>query len=305
MLSIEDISNCAQIACVLEATYPKPGNVNRFKEFQDTKFEHFLASAIGIGDATREATLRGFRIRKEGLKYRNLNLGKLILQAVRDSKKWHNGKNTNLGIAILLIPLSASYGLALGGKGTSQSNVRNELNKAIRNATTQDAIYFFRAVQLANPGGLGEVDTLDVMDDNSIREIIEEKLNLHNILTFSNQNSIQQELTGKMHITYDVGYPKIMEVYNKTGNLNLATLNGFMYILASVPDSLIAQKKGAKVANKISLMAKKIIEEGVSLAEIKKFDKKIRMKDNSLNPGTTADLTASSLMVCLLNGVRP
>ncbi|WP_371415218.1 triphosphoribosyl-dephospho-CoA synthase, partial [Methanogenium sp. MK-MG] len=40
-------SECAQIAMMLEVcAYPKPGNVDRCHDYDDTWLEHFLASAI-------------------------------------------------------------------------------------------------------------------------------------------------------------------------------------------------------------------------------------------------------------------
>lgn len=304
-MDTREIAICAQLACALEAACQKPGNVNRFHDFNDTKLEHFLASAVAIGDAAKKAAERGYRIQERELDYATLGLGELIMRAVKDSQRWHKGRNTNLGIAMLLIPLSAGYGLALRAKGLSDAIVRRELDRAIKGTTTRDALDFYRAVKIARPGGLGRVSTLDVMEEDSLREITQDGLNLHHILTLSEGDSIPLELTGKMPITFEVGYPEIMEVYEKTGDLTLATLQGYMRILAEVPDSLIARKNGAEAAKDISSMAREILNAGMPMEDIEEFDRKIRRGDNSLNPGTTADLTASSLMVCLLKGARP
>ena len=304
-MDTKDIAGCAQLACALEAACPKPGNVNRFHDFADTKLEHFLASAIAIGDVAREAAERGHRIRERGLDYDILGLGELIMSAVEDRGRWHRGRNTNLGITMLLIPLSAGYGLALGAEVVRDEIVRRELDRAIKSTTTRDAIDFYTAIKIAGPGGLGRVRILDVMDEGSLQKIIRDELDLHHILTLPEGDSISQELTGKMRITFEVGYPEIMEVYEKTGDLTLATLQGYMRILSEVPDSLITRKKGIEAAKEISLTAGEILKAGMPMNDIEEFDRKIRRRDNSLNPGTTADLTASSLMVCLLKGARP
>ncbi len=40
--SLEDLTICINVASLLElAGWPKPGNVHRTQDFQDTKFEHF------------------------------------------------------------------------------------------------------------------------------------------------------------------------------------------------------------------------------------------------------------------------
>ena len=55
----------------------------------------------------------------------------------------------------------------------------------------------------------------------------------------------------------------------------------------------------------VSKKAKVIIDSGLKKHDIEKFDRELRKEDNMLNPGTTADLVTSSLMVALLRGVKP
>ena len=38
---------------------------------------------------------------------------------------------------------------------------------------------------------------------------------------------------------------------------------------------------------------------------IREFDKKLRLSGNKCNPGTTADLIATTLAICTLSGYRP
>src|SRR2546430_14000954 len=47
----EDVAAAAQLACLLEASAPKPGNVSPFASFRDATYEDFLASAAAIGPA--------------------------------------------------------------------------------------------------------------------------------------------------------------------------------------------------------------------------------------------------------------
>src|SRR2546430_1222579 len=46
-----DVAAAAQLACLLEASAPKPGNVSPFASFRDATYEDFLASAAAIGPA--------------------------------------------------------------------------------------------------------------------------------------------------------------------------------------------------------------------------------------------------------------
>src|SRR5256886_12930765 len=56
------VAAAAQLACLLEASAPKPGNVSPFAGFRDARYEDFLASAAAIGPAlaaARERSLGG------------------------------------------------------------------------------------------------------------------------------------------------------------------------------------------------------------------------------------------------------
>src|SRR5437870_6334963 len=77
-----DVAAAAQLACLLEASAPKPGNVSPFASFRDTTYEHFLASAAAIGQPLTAAADRP--------------LGATIRAAVEATARWAPS-NTNLG----------------------------------------------------------------------------------------------------------------------------------------------------------------------------------------------------------------
>ena len=106
------------------------------------------------------------------------------------------------------------------------------------------------------------------------------------------------ELTNKMPVTFDVGYPTFREVRSHN-TLNDATVQTFLTILSRYPDTLIERKYGKKVAGDVSNGAKELLDAGGILADdgpeqVRAFDE--MMVSKHLNPGTTADLTASSIM---------
>ena len=50
------VSRCLQLAVLLEVSaYPKPGNVHRTVDFEATKYEHYLASAVALMPHLRQA----------------------------------------------------------------------------------------------------------------------------------------------------------------------------------------------------------------------------------------------------------
>src|SRR4051812_42861072 len=85
-------SLCAQIACVLEATARKPGNVHRFADFDDLTHLDFLLSAAAIAPVMDEAPRR--------------RVGETVLTAIQATRRVTT-TNTNLGIVLLLAPLAS------------------------------------------------------------------------------------------------------------------------------------------------------------------------------------------------------
>src|SRR3954470_24501326 len=96
----EDVAAAAQLACVLEASAEKPGNITPRHDFADTSYEDMLRSAIALGPELARADER--------------HVGDTVLAAVRATRRVA-GANTNLGIALLLAPLARAA--LLGGVG--------------------------------------------------------------------------------------------------------------------------------------------------------------------------------------------
>src|SRR6266704_947687 len=85
------IGLCAQLACIWEATARKPGNVHRFRDFEDTTYLDFLASAAA------SAPVLG--VAPDHLVWATIG------ECVRLSRSVV-GTNTNLGIVLLFSPLA-------------------------------------------------------------------------------------------------------------------------------------------------------------------------------------------------------
>src|ERR671922_2475105 len=99
MNSPADVAAAAQLACLLEVSAPKPGNVSPGRHFHDTRYEDFLASAVAIGPALAAAGRRP--------------LGATIRAAVEATARWTRS-NTNLGVMLLLAPLARAALAPLG-----------------------------------------------------------------------------------------------------------------------------------------------------------------------------------------------
>lgn len=303
-MEIDDIVTSAQLACILEVSCPKPGNVDKYHDFEDVKYEDFLRSSIAIGSSIRKAAYRGFDSKIGKIEIEKIQIGGLIKDAISRSRKWNGGKNTHLGTVMLLIPLSAACGKTLAENNSIDGDIlRENIDLLIKNTTYHDTLELYDAIKLADPGGLGEVGYLDINDEESRKTIREDELNLYDVLKLS-EDSIAKELTTSFIVSFDIGYPSITKVYEKTKDLNKAILYCFLNILSKIPDSLIIRKNGKKIAKSISREADKILRGRMKKKTLKEFDKKLRDKNNSLNPGTTADIVTSSLMISLLKGIK-
>ncbi len=292
------VAKISQIASVLEVSgYPKPGNVHRTQDFEDMIFEDFLISGIVIGDVMKKAAIKGAKYKDKPDSLYKIGLGELIKEAVTETNKWI-ANNTNLGIILLLTPLSAAAGMS-----NNFIELRDNIDQIMRATTTTDALNLYDSINIADAGGMGERDNLDVGSEKAKIELLKNEINMFQVLDISSEwDMLSFELTNQMPVTFEVGFPLFKDVKNNYG-MNKATIQTFLNILSEFPDTLISRKYGMDVAMEVLNDAKYIIDMGGILNDegynlLKEFDQTLISK--KLNPGTTADLTASSIMVAFL-----
>lgn len=273
-----DVGRAAQAACLLEVISPKPGNVNRDFDFFDTTLADFMMSAVMIGCCMEEA--------------QHNSVGETVKRAVQDTCRMVP-RNTNLGIILLLTPLAKAYG---------EGEFRRSVQRVLELLTIEDAQEVYRAIRMASPGGLGKASNYDITDNVDITLL--ESMNLA-----SDRDAIAREYVTDFAITFEFGWPSL-EFFLKEGyDFSAAVVQTYLTILAEVPDTLISRKKGMQKALDVSQKAVNILRVGgISSAEgreaIKALDAHLRSDGNTLNPGTTADLTAAAIFVYLLqNGL--
>ncbi|MBC8497871.1 triphosphoribosyl-dephospho-CoA synthase, partial [Candidatus Bathyarchaeota archaeon] len=110
----EYVRRCATLAALLEVSaYPKPGNVHRTRDLPDTRYEHFLAGSVALGEAMGRLAVRGYEVEDGVRRWNEIGLGGLILEAVTDSLAWQGGGNVNLGVVLLFAPIAAAAGSTL------------------------------------------------------------------------------------------------------------------------------------------------------------------------------------------------
>lgn len=315
----EEVMMNGQFAACLEVSgYPKPGNVHRMRDYKHKTYEDFLAGSVSLGPSLRASFLQGYKGKTK--------VGKLIHRAVRDMLHFQKHENTHLGIILLFIPLAVSLGRAYKNTQAFKENeVRKDVKQLIRNTTPEDAYLTSKAIAMASSteevGRLNEeVNQLDVSQVNR-KQFEQKKRNVYDIMAKSaHRDAIARELVNNYEVSFNLGYPTLMEVYMETNNINQAIVQTFLTILAEHPDTFIAKEVGLqttanideafdiglKKAKELSEQAQTILEKGGATTDagmrgLKELDAKLQKQH--VNPGTTADLTASSIFLALLFGL--
>ncbi len=277
-LSRTEVALAAQLACVLEASAEKPGNVTPSHDFDDTSYEDMLRSGIALG---HELGLAGER-----------PVGQTVLAAVRASRD-AAGANTNLGIALLLAPLARA---ALEGGA-----LRERLGDVLGALTVADARAAYEAIRMADAGGLDEPVEHDVRD--------EARVSLRAAMAAAaERDTIASEYVTGYALTFELGLPTLAGALGDGLRAREAALELALRLLAEVPDTLIARKRGWDAAARVTDGARRVLGAGgvrssPGRAALAEFDAALRRDGNALNPGTTADLVTAVLFVALLEGV--
>jgi triphosphoribosyl-dephospho-CoA synthase len=304
------ISQCLELAILLESSAEKPGNVNRRAAFQSTRYEHFLASAVALSSSFERAAELGHAVAKGKIQASAVGIGRIIKECMMNINAWQHGGNTLLGTAILLSPLAVAAGMAPMKEDVfAISELRKYVKFVVESTTSEDAVNVYEAIRAGRPGGLGTSSKLDVNDPRSIKKIREENISLYMIFKIAEKyDRICSEWVNNYPITFDFAYPSLVTQLGKR-DLGYATVHTFLSVLAEYPDTLIARKTNNEKAESVSRSAKEILKSGFetrsSKARLREFDTELRRSSNLLNPGTTADIIAAALALSLLGGYRP
>jgi triphosphoribosyl-dephospho-CoA synthase len=282
-----DIAAAAQLACLLEVTACKPGNVSPARRFEDSSYEDFLASAAAIGGPLMDAGARP--------------LGATIRLAVDATRRW-TASNTNLGIVLLLAPLArAAHVESLEASGFPASRRLRDLLRGVLDATTvEDARDVYAAIRCAAPGGLGRVEEQDITDEPDVALLEAMRL-------AADRDGIAREYTTAFAVTFETGVPAFDRARRDGLSWSDAVVETYLTLLATAHDTHVARRGGAALAAEVSRRARAVLDAGgVRSREgrqaIDEMDRALRDPRHIANPGTTADLTAAAIFVVLLGG---
>jgi triphosphoribosyl-dephospho-CoA synthase len=273
------IGQCATLACLLEVTAPKPGNVHRAADFDDTSLLDFLASAVAIGPAMERAVEQP--------------LGRTVLEAMSATRQLTLA-NTNLGIVLLLAPLAAVPRSVPLTEGIA--DVLGQLEP-------QDAVDVYQAIRQTQPGGLSPreqaVTRHDVAGDAPGDLLAAMRL------------AASWDLVARQYVTrFDDVLQRILPGLEQLAPdcpLTERIVHVHIRWMSEQPDSLIARKCGEQVALESAARAAAVLQAGPVGSEdywcaAADLDFWLRSDGHRRNPGTTADLITAALFAGLRDG---
>lgn len=268
----------AQLALLLEvAGTPKPGNVDRHREYPDLRFEHFLAGAVGAYDGLAMA-VGGAR------------LGAAFERAVAGMAE-QDGGNTQFGALLLLMPLV---------KAATEAELTPEAASRIAAGTTvADAADFYRAfehvdVAVAEPPA--DLAELDVRRGAAAIPAIESRgLSLYDVMAASaSRDGIAREWVSAFERSFDAAD----RIGAAAGPVPERAAGVFLELLAQEPDPFVAIQHGDETAREASKEAQAALD-----GEIDPETLAAEFVTREINPGTTADLIAGGLFIAIERGL--
>ncbi|MCL2549753.1 MAG: triphosphoribosyl-dephospho-CoA synthase [Methanimicrococcus sp.] len=310
----ENISIFAALAMILEAAaYPKPGNVHRLKDFTETSFEHFLASAASVQSVFSKCA--GSSENDEIQAF-----GPVFLEAVEKSQTLQSGGNTHFGSLLLLLPIAAAAGSLPAG--ADSKTLVQKASEICGNTTVEDAVYFYKAFgRLSIPVmKTGEAESAyDLRDQKAAENIRREGTTLFRLMEMgASRDMVAREWVNGFEKSL-LFSKKLRKNKTRFSNrpeqcfgsvINSAVVYTFLEFLAAMPDTFISTKFDKKTAAGVQKKASKILfrKNKRKRKNLKKMIPKIKKLDNILqknrmNPGSTADIAAAGIFIALTDGM--
>ncbi len=268
---VAHVRECVRLACLLEATAVKPGNVHPFASFEDARYEDFVKAADVVAEPLSRTTAT--------------SVGRSVLEAVRRTREVAS-HNVNLGITMLLAPLCAV---------PSGWSIRAGLPDVLAELDESDAGPLYEAIRLSGAGGLGEVKGGDVRAEptGSLREMMR---------LAAERDTIAAEYADGFPLVLDFGLPRLEVLDDFATRWEEHVVRLHLELMARQPDTLIARKCGVATAKESASRAYDVLAAGWPTERLgqtlfRELDDWLRADGHRRNPGTTADLVAACLFV--------
>ena len=269
-----NLQECVHLACLLEATSRKPGNVHPGAAFEHVAYEDFVASAKAVSPILARSA--------------EVGVGRSILEAVKATRSVCE-HNTNLGIILLIAPLAAI---------PLDTPLSAGISSVLSKLTQQDTEYAFEAIRLAQPRGLGTADAADVSTSSptgTLREVM---------ALAAERDSVARQYVSDFETVLDYGVAAMTASGRFTEDWEQAIIHLHLTLIAKEGDTDIARKCNSIDVHEAKRRAEAVLRAGWPMAmegrlRIREFDRWLRAKGSQRNPGTTADLVTAGVFAVL------
>lgn len=293
------------LSIILEASgYPKPGNVHRLSDRKGLRYEAFLATGIFSLKYFERGIRRGY------YGFKRLILGDLVYGLVRDVIEKLKSTNTCLGSSLLLSLMSVSIGKMSREEVYNVEALKYTSREIMEYTTVWDAIYYYKAIRKAAPSYIKPTDEtgvyINVWDPRYKRQLLSKQHRLLDILKYSSRFDIiaREALSGfKQGFQAERFLRDRLKVHH---DFNRAIVETYLYLLSRNRDTVVFLKHGPRIANYVSIKAKKVLENIIKRENdwknvVQEFDNElVRLV---VNPGSVADIVAETIALYLFRNM--
>ena len=278
------IGQLATLACLIEISTPKPGNVHRGADFEDMTFLDMATAAVAIQHAFDAAA--------------NNSLGGIVKDAVEATQR-AVAKNTNLGTVLLFAPIVKAFAnLDVAKAKVDYESLERQVKAVLAATATCDATLVYDAIRMANPGGLGSVNQADVAAPVAVDLLAAMRFAM-------DRDLVARQFVNGLETVFHFVVPHIQRRIDRGMRPDQAIIATHVLLMAEHPDSLIRRKCGNAIAVQSAARAQKVAACGEPtddsyLTELAELDFWLRCDGHRRNPGTTADLIAAGILIELI-----
>ncbi len=279
VLTLQNIQRAYQTACLDELQALKPGNIHIFADGHDMNISHFISSA---------------EVSAPVLCQSNVSVGARILTAVQATQQAVS-MNTNLGIILLCAPLVHTAAQFVGQPLPDPAALKESLQITLKSLTVEDSQAAAQAIVLASPAGLGERRELDV-------QTVPEVSLLALMQAAQDEDRIAQQYANGYADLFGFGLECLQSGLYQWEQPAWATTWLYLNFLSAFEDTHLTRKYGVDVANNVMLEAQKVRQRCQQEGHPKYLKRALldwdqSLKARRLNPGTSADLTVTTLLI--------
>lgn len=276
------LRNAYLTACETELRACKPGNVSIHADGHGMNALDFILSS---------------QVSAEAMCRRNASLGRRIREGA-EATRHAVACNTNLGILLLGAPLIHAAWHALEGQ---KDDLRTALAFILSRTTIEDAADTFSAILTAKPGGLGASPKNDVHDTPKVT--LTEAM-----ASAADRDTIALQYARNYTTVFDFAIPRYHCAMSRWGDECLAAVFVYTGLFLEYGDSHVERKFGKQhdsfIAGHMKHVESALLQSSQSCEVLPVLLQADRaLKEQGINPGTTADMVVASLLAVRLDSL--